>query len=110
MDNIRNMFTLGGGGRTGEGGASPIPRRSNTNNYEQSWERLAGGDDMSAPNVARQFGRQGGRGNLTHEKGGKTYSHWGWEIQLRHHWQKSPNHGVKHVKGQQGTHRGPQGP
>ena len=72
MDNIRNMFTLGGGGPTRGGGASPIPRRSNTDNDEQSWERLAGGDDMSAPNVAGQFGRQGGGGQFDPREGGEN--------------------------------------
>jgi hypothetical protein len=69
MDNLRNMFTLGGSGQQAGGRGSPLPRRATTDTDEQSWEQLGSGDDGSAPYVAGQFARPGGGVQFDQQEG-----------------------------------------
>jgi hypothetical protein len=73
MVNSRDIFALGGECQPA-GGDPPAPLRCTpTDNNNLSWEQL-NRDNASAPNVAGQFGCQGGGVQFDLQGGGNTFS------------------------------------
>ncbi len=60
MDNLRNIFQLGGGNEQLGRELSNLTRCTSIPEDAQSWEFVNDSNDQSAPNVAGWFGRQEG--------------------------------------------------
>ena len=64
MSGLRNLFALGGERQPSGWTSPPNPRRSSTKNNGLSWAEVDQGDNASTPNVAGNFGRTRGGGQL----------------------------------------------